>query len=383
MTALVLWTFLRLLTTTALNPGYIERGDSYALEAKDEGRDPETAKNPSRRKAFPPPQLNDILSKDIFICEPDGTPKWCPTCRIWRPDRSRHCREKDRCILKLDHFCPWVGGVTSEQSMKFFIQFNTYTVLYTIFDWILATVCIVKANRADADTDGHWVAIIVLGVFFMGLTGGIGFSAWANAITNHTTPENVAEAGGNRWRLALRIPNDATPAAGVRVVSYPSLLDCDLDELKAHMKEKSSSSEAASTSEDSEPNKEGAPPSLGPSFAIVESDCFSNPWDLGKFGNWCQIMGHNFWDWFLPLWTGAPWFSFRTYGRDDNQYKSFFPTGLAVEIMRMRAGLETPDEEKMRRYEDKRKSKFPYLLGGAGAPLVCGPFRRKLLVCCG
>lgn len=142
--------FFRMLWTIYRHPGYIERGSSkHATTFKDEKTEPTSTKL-LKRLSFPTPTLDDILSKDIFVCQSDGTLKWCSTSEIWRPDRSRHCREKDRCVLKLDHFCPWVGGIVSEQSMKYFIPFNSYTFLYTIFDWVLAAACIAQRDRLSS-----------------------------------------------------------------------------------------------------------------------------------------------------------------------------------------------------------------------------------------
>lgn len=53
------------------------------------------------------PGLEQFYSRDVFICEMDGKPKWCSTCGNWKPDRVHHCSSSGRCIHKMDHFCPW------------------------------------------------------------------------------------------------------------------------------------------------------------------------------------------------------------------------------------------------------------------------------------
>ena len=55
----------------------------------------------------PAPGLEDFYGKDAFVCQGDGRPIWCSTCENWKPDRSHHCREIERCVRKMDHFCPW------------------------------------------------------------------------------------------------------------------------------------------------------------------------------------------------------------------------------------------------------------------------------------
>ena len=51
--------------------------------------------------------LEEWYKRDVYVCEPDGLPRWCPHCKIWKPDRSHHCGEVQRCVWRMDHFCPW------------------------------------------------------------------------------------------------------------------------------------------------------------------------------------------------------------------------------------------------------------------------------------
>ena len=53
------------------------------------------------------PGLQEFYRRDVFVCEGDGRPIWCSMCMNWKVDRSHHCREVERCVKKMDHFCPW------------------------------------------------------------------------------------------------------------------------------------------------------------------------------------------------------------------------------------------------------------------------------------
>lgn len=53
------------------------------------------------------PGLQEYYKRDAFVCQGDGRPIWCSTCLNWKPDRAHHCREIERCVRKMDHFCPW------------------------------------------------------------------------------------------------------------------------------------------------------------------------------------------------------------------------------------------------------------------------------------
>ena len=62
------------------------------------------------------PGLEQFYHKDVFVCESDGRPKWCSECCNWKPDRAHHSSEVNRCVYRMDHYCPWVGGMIGENS---------------------------------------------------------------------------------------------------------------------------------------------------------------------------------------------------------------------------------------------------------------------------
>ena len=373
---MIVSSFFRMLWTIYRHPGFIERGPSKHAATLEDEKTEQAPTELLERLSFPAPTLDDILSKDVFVCQPNGTPRWCTTCRIWRPDRSRHCREKNRCVLKLDHFCPWVGGVVSEQSMKYFILFNSYTFVYTIFDWVIAAVCMAQRDR-QRSLDGNILAMLILGLFFMGLTGGIGFSAILNALTNHTTVENTAEPSGHRWTMALRVPSGQVVPDNVRTITFPSACaNATSPDILREFLEHASEKSLVTHLDHQNTNWAASRTDTGRTFAIITSDAFANPWDCGVYENWCQVMGHNILGWFLPIEVGSPWFSHRAYIPENTENGttsfSFFPTSVDVQIMRARAGLIDLSTGEMSEYENRlaRRRAFPYLLGGAGAPRV-------------
>jgi len=60
-----------------------------------------------RGDAPAPRGTEKFYSKDVFQCDPHGLPIWCGTCNNWKPDRAHHCSDIGRCVMKLDHYCPW------------------------------------------------------------------------------------------------------------------------------------------------------------------------------------------------------------------------------------------------------------------------------------
>jgi palmitoyltransferase len=139
----LLATYLRLILTVLWNPGFIPRGPQWSRLQAD-AKDSLSGKGSSRRRRrrrrrrsrsnmvqekkdrsssnleaglgnvagnstdpFDQSGLESFYLKDVFVCQPDGRPAWCSICCQFKTDRAHHCREVDRCVRKMDHFCPW------------------------------------------------------------------------------------------------------------------------------------------------------------------------------------------------------------------------------------------------------------------------------------
>lgn len=93
---------------------------------------------------------------DAFICDYQGLPLWCDKCHNWKPDRTHHCKELGRCVRKMDHYCPWAGGIIAESTHKFFMQFVAYGALYTTFTWIAVAVFLAERNSKVCSYGHCW-----------------------------------------------------------------------------------------------------------------------------------------------------------------------------------------------------------------------------------
>ncbi|XP_014670661.1 PREDICTED: palmitoyltransferase ZDHHC2-like, partial [Priapulus caudatus] len=63
----------------------------------------------------------------------NGCNRYCEKCQCLKPDRSHHCSVCGRCILKMDHHCPWVNNCVNFSNYKFFVLFLGYGILYCLY----------------------------------------------------------------------------------------------------------------------------------------------------------------------------------------------------------------------------------------------------------
>lgn len=174
LATILLATWGRFLQAVIFNPGYVPKGKRPKAQKLTTNGESETRRQRSRsrstrrsrsRESSPsvkfldreavrdgilacPPGLEQFYRKEVFISGIDGVPRFCNACWNWKPDRTHHSSELNRCVKRYDHYCPWVGGAVSETNYKFFLQTAFYTLLYCIF---LFVICVWTLTTAKSD----------------------------------------------------------------------------------------------------------------------------------------------------------------------------------------------------------------------------------------
>lgn len=230
-------------------------------------------------------------TKLAFACHADGLPLRCSKCNDWKPSRAHHCSDIGRCVERMDHFCPWFGGVVGSTNTKFFIQFCAFTAVWCLFGLIVLAIFI-QEQRIDGATNTpiYIVCCVCLGlmVFFFNFTASMTYVTLGHVFKNVTQIEDISM---NPWTLAISVDaiKERLPAGSTYQPDYPTIYY--LHDRQVYV--------PASATRD--PATEGAP-----GFAIITARAGENPFDLGNpMANFKSVMGLHFWDWITPI-RGSP-----------------------------------------------------------------------------
>lgn len=328
--------YLRTFFTTQLNPGLVplssrEQTEREAAEKLRKRRHKRSRDD--EESAYVPPDTNPdspgleaFYSKDVFVCEVDGRPKWCSECQQWKPDRSHHSSDLGRCVRKMDHFCPWVGGIVSETckfcknfpslqpnetkqkiikencvfnnlfrfvsfeiftAFNFFTQFCLYTGLFSAVNLAVGAYSFHQHHQDGDPADGWAIAAIVLACVFGTFTFGMALTSIRFIFLNTTNVDMLKRS--NVVVLAVRIPSSTPSSIKYPVIVYP--LRGTPHRPGSEGQQPSSQYGTVSVRDQQAERK----------FAILRTKPRENPWDLGIKENWKAVMGDNIIEWLLPI----------------------------------------------------------------------------------
>ncbi|KAK4945558.1 Palmitoyltransferase pfa5 [Elasticomyces elasticus] len=387
--------FIRLIQTITINPGLVPRGPQYFLEKErkkqrlsqsqthkeealeygsTEGYTPRQLRGDQTEKGYP---AQDFWHKDVFVCGWDGRPPFCSTCYNYKPDRAHHCSELGRCVLKMDHFCPWVGGIVSETSFKYFIQFTGWAAVYTLCTLVFVAYYFAKRQSEVHSLNVHWLLVLIFAALFFVFTAGMCGSSLQFAFLNSSTIENFTRKT-KVWYLAAHVPKSAldryneSGRSDLRLITYPRPAEEQFQVLEQHGATLSDSQQSVarrgtdlSSSQTAVPpatydpqQSESRPDYEAPeahpavareatgnsratpetrTFAILETKPGANPFDRGPFNNFKEVMGYTVFDWLIPL-RLSPLV-------DHSDPVSMYKLGKVVKKMARKAGIADEDAE--------------------------------------
>ncbi|KAL3467791.1 zf-DHHC-domain-containing protein [Aspergillus heterothallicus] len=287
------------------------------------------ANNRHQYSALPITELPEYTS---YTVNSTGGSRFCKKCQCPKPDRTHHCSTCKRCVLKMDHHCPWLATCVGMYNYKAFLLFLTYTSLFCWVDFAVAATWI----WTEVFNETHYMdGILPVNVVLLSILGGIigivltGFTAWhiSLAVRGLTTIECLEKTRYvSPLRRALDRPRHGLNAEnrdglGGRLQSYGNqILDAHANAIPGVTRPEEG--------EEYNPGTENMTPAqqaLSRSYADLErqrehdryqdylaeldNEKMPNAFDLGWRRNLLHLFGDRPFLWFLPIstTTGDGW----------------------------------------------------------------------------
>jgi len=168
----------------------------YDVLPTEEQRYPHDAATPAHQL----PNMTAVTAKST------GKQRFCKKCQTLKPDRTHHCSSCGRCVLKMDHHCPWLATCVGLHNYKPFLLFLFYTC---VFCWLCFVVTGSWVWAAISDDERMRDAGLVVNTILLAVLSGIiglvlsGFTAWHGwlVLRGETTIESLEKT---RYLTPLR-----------------------------------------------------------------------------------------------------------------------------------------------------------------------------------
>ncbi len=75
-------------------------------------------------------------------------------CNNYKPERTHHCSTCDKCVLVMDHHCPWLNNCVGFKNRKIFILLLIYSLflsilgLFTVYPLIKILIDIKNGDKS-------------------------------------------------------------------------------------------------------------------------------------------------------------------------------------------------------------------------------------------
>lgn len=153
---------------------------SYTVAVFTDPGSPLTTRRGGRHEysALPVSEFPEFTS---YTVSSSGGSRYCKKCQCPKPDRAHHCSTCKRCVLKMDHHCPWLATCVGLYNYKAFLLFLIYT---SLFCWVSFAVAAVWTWTEVLNDTRYMDTFMPVNVVLLAILGGIiglvltGFTAW-------------------------------------------------------------------------------------------------------------------------------------------------------------------------------------------------------------
>lgn len=93
--------------------------------------------------------------------------RWCYKCKVQKPPRTHHCKSCNKCVLQMDHHCPWTLNCVGHGNLPHFLRFLVWTVFtatYTLVKLFQRAIAFYHDRNLPMylTNKGEMVAVILL-----------------------------------------------------------------------------------------------------------------------------------------------------------------------------------------------------------------------------
>lgn len=160
----------------------------------------------------------EYLTQKSVTMKHDGRFRVCQTCKYWKPDRAHHCSSCEKCILKMDHHCPWFAECIGFANQKFFIQFLLYTTVYSTFILLVTSVQLYRWFHSGRYAE-EFINIPILQIWILAIVVTISMYVFSwftiRQITHNQT--TIEMYGQRRYRREFEIRHGIPPSSDMNV----------------------------------------------------------------------------------------------------------------------------------------------------------------------
>jgi len=119
---------------------------------------------------------------------------YCTKCRNERPDRAHHCKTCGKCVVNMDHHCPWMNNCVGLHNRKLFVVFLMYAVLGTgIVAVAMVSTFFDQINHPSGSKSAFLIAIYLTDVVLVLAIAGLLLFQLKMIYKNQTTLEVLAQ----------------------------------------------------------------------------------------------------------------------------------------------------------------------------------------------
>lgn len=259
----------------------------------------------------------DYPAASSFTVKSTGEMRFCKKCNTRKPDRAHHCSSCRRCVLKMDHHCPWLATCVGLRNYKAFLLFLIYTCVFC-YHCFLVTAGWVWGEIMGTSPFGEDLRLMPINFILLSVLAGIfglvltGFTGWHIylAVSGQTTIESLER---NRYISPLRRniqahlqpqqQPDSSLGEHIRQIhanAIPGVTRLEEGE-DQHQNGQSSPAQAALRSSYADLERARENDRYSSYLDELDSAKLPNAFDLGACANLRAVFGPSMPLWFLPV----------------------------------------------------------------------------------